>query len=189
MTYGLQLFSDYVLPTFDVANAPDEVFAGAIHLVKLYDYALPEDDAFILHQAGLPVGNDGNDGSSKDDSNFMVSNNETTMNFANETFVGDPPVLNSDCLMPDLVVPQEIVLSGEEIFTGRPAKCAIDGVQFDYDQDCTAGVVRVNLDVVSAGSGELQLDQDHLQLADFASCSVRRYSNRKFRGSNHDSCL
>ena len=59
---------------------------------------------------------------------------------------------------------------------GRPAKCAIDGVQFDYDQDCTDGVLRVDLDVVSAGSGELQLDQDHLELADFASCSVRRYS-------------
>jgi hypothetical protein len=84
------------------------------------------------------VGNDGNDGS-KDNSNFMVGNNETTMNV---TFVGDPPVFNSDFPMPHLVVPQEIVLRGEEIFTGRPAKCAIDGVQFDYDQDCTAGVVQ-----------------------------------------------
>jgi hypothetical protein len=53
LTYGLQLFSDYVLPIFGVANAPDEVFAGAIHLVKLYNYALPKDDAFILHQASF----------------------------------------------------------------------------------------------------------------------------------------
>ena len=52
-TYGLQLFSDNVLPTYDVANAPDEVFGGAIHSLKFYDYALKGDDVSILFQAGL----------------------------------------------------------------------------------------------------------------------------------------
>ena len=55
-TYGLQLFSDFVSPIIEVPNAPDQVFAGAIHSVKLYDFAVKDDDATILFRAGLRSG-------------------------------------------------------------------------------------------------------------------------------------
>jgi hypothetical protein len=46
------------------------------------------------------------------------------------------------------------------------------------------GWFRVDLDV-AFGSGELQLDEDHLEVVEFefASCSVRRYPNWKCRGN------
>ena len=55
-TYGLQLFSDFVSPIIEVPNAPDQVFAGAIHSVKLYDFAIKDDDVTILFRAGLRSG-------------------------------------------------------------------------------------------------------------------------------------
>lgn len=55
-TYGLQLFSDYVSPIIEVPNAPDRVFAGAIHNVKIYDFAVKDADATILFRAGLRSG-------------------------------------------------------------------------------------------------------------------------------------
>lgn len=54
-TYGLQLFSDYVPEKVDIPNAPDKVFDGTLHLIKMYAFGLKAEDASILFQAGLPI--------------------------------------------------------------------------------------------------------------------------------------
>jgi hypothetical protein len=192
-TYGLQMFSDHIPRSFDIPNASDLVFAGAIHTIRLYDYGLSLDDVSVSFDAGLkqqlfalPAEEN------TEMANSTVSNSTTPTTDTNLTAtLDDQPDGNNEGVPSnggkptELVVPVSIFLTGQETSLGL-FEYIINGISLNTEED-NGGVVgnhvRVDLDIIGH-SGTLQLSGEHLELAvDFGKCSIRPYSDWKCRGN------
>ena len=95
-TYGVMLFSDLVPPIVTLSNAPDRIFAGAIHTIKMYDFAVQDEDASILFQAGLRSGITSTNGTVSDE-----EHNDGTGSINTNT-TNSPPRLTATC--PDILL-------------------------------------------------------------------------------------
>lgn len=161
-TYGLQLFSDNVLPTYDIANAPDEVFAGAIHIVKLFDYALNHDDISILFQAGL-------------------RNSKTVDGFEVTTTIVDDNNKTTTIVSPTGVVPSRLTASYSNILLveGKVDKSSFTVGGYVYG----VNVSTILMEIVSLPSqGKLSYNGVTLQVGDRIPTTANYSSSLRYGG-------